>query len=479
MSANSIEFLLFFIVVFFVYFFLLKEKIKRQNAFLLLASYFFYGYADLKMLPLLIGATLVYYYLGIGISNYNLKVSKKRSSTLTVLGIAFGIVLLLYFKYLNFFVTSFSEMFESMGFHTDPHTLNIILPLGISFFTFRLIGYVIEVSRGTLLPTRNILTFGTYVAFFPCLLSGPIDRPQKFIPQIEKKRPFNYEMSVDGLRQILWGIFKKMVVADNLSNVVNSIWSDYTNQTGSTLLLGAVFYSFQIYTDFSGYSDMAIGIAKLLGFDVAKNFNFPYFSRNMSEFWRRWHMSLTSWLTDYIYIPLGGNRCSKARQFLNTMIVFTLCGFWHGANWTFVLWGAYHGFLFLPIVLRKKKKLSKVVAEGKILPNLPDLLNMLGTFLLVTFGWILFRAETVSQAFDYIARIFDYSLLTIPSKGEIGILYIVVLMVAEWLQRNHEFPLQITDRIKSPIYKWGLYYLIIVLILLFSGSTSQFIYSQF
>jgi len=479
MSVNSIEFLLFFIIAFFVYFFLLKEKTKKQNAFLLLASYFFYGYADLKMLPLLILATLVYYYLGIGIAHFNLNGTKKRGSTLTTLGIAFGIVLLLYFKYLNFFVTSFSEMFESVGFHTDPHTFNIILPLGISFFTFRLIGYVIEVNRGTLEPTRNILTFGTYVAFFPSLLSGPIDRPQKFIPQLEKKRPFNYEMAVDGLRQVLWGMFKKMVVADNLANVVNTIWSDYSNQSGSTLLLGAIFYSFQIYADFSGYSDMAIGISKILGFDVAKNFNYPYFSRNMSEFWRKWHMSLTSWLTDYIYIPLGGSRCNKARHFLNTMIVFTLCGFWHGANWTFVLWGAYNGLLFLPLVLRKKKKLSKVVAEGKLLPNITDLLNMLGTFLLATLGWILFRAESVGQAFDYIAHIFNVSKLAIPSKGEIGILYIVVLVMAEWLQRKQEFPLQIEAVIKSPVLKWGLYYLVIVLILFFSGSTSQFIYSQF
>jgi len=462
----------------------LKEKSKAQNAFLLFASYFFYGYADLKMLPLLIVTTLVYYYLGLGISHFKVKGNKNAGLLISTIGIIFGVILLLYFKYLNFFVASFSEMFNSIGLQTNVQTFNIILPIGISFIIFRLIGYVIEVNRGTIEPTRNIVTFSTFVAFFPCLLSGPIDRPQKFIPQLEKKRPFNYEMAVDGLRQILWGMFKKMVIADNLSPIINGIWADYSNQAGSTLFLAAILYTFQIYADFSGYSDMAIGVAKILGFNVAKNFDYPYFSRNISEFWRKWHMSLTSWLTDYIYIPLGGNRCSKSRHFFNTMVVFTICGLWHGANWTFILWGIYNGLLFLPLVLRKKKKLPKVAGEGRLLPNAHETLNILGTFFLATFGWIIFRSASVHDAFLYIKEIFSISLFSMPNIRGFqllnlleGFLAIAVLILFEWVNRRNDFGLQSCG--KSKAMRWAIYLILSFVCFLFFKTNQPFIYFQF
>jgi len=480
MSINSIEFLLFFSAFLLIYYFPLKEKPKAQNALLLLASYFFYGYGDWKMLPLLAGTTVVYYFLGIGISHFKFKASHQKSMALSVLGVLLGVGVLIYFKYMNFFITSFSEMFESLGLQTNLQTFNIILPLGISFFTFRLIGYVIEIHRGTMEPTRNFVTFAAYVAFFPCLLSGPIDRPGKFIPQLDEKRSFNYSLMVDGLRQILWGMFKKMVVADNLTKFIGNSWTNHSDLSGSTLLLAAIAYSIQIYADFSGYSDMAIGVAKTLGFEVAKNFRYPYFSRNIAEFWRKWHMSLTSWLTDYMYIPLGGNRCSKKRQFFNTMVVFTVCGLWHGANWTFVLWGVYNGLLFLPMVAKmNKKKYSNAVSDGKMIPYLNDLIRMSGVFLLATLGWVLFRAENLAVGFEYMSGIFSRSLFTIPSEGRTSLVYIGLLLLIEWFFRDREYPLQVMDRIKSPFVRWTIYYVLIVVIALFAGQQSSFIYSQF
>lgn len=479
MYINSVEFLLFFFVVFLAYYFPLKEKPKAQNAWLLFASFFFYGYGDWRMLPLLIVTTVVYYLLGMGISYYKKRSSGIGINVLSILGVSTGVGLLLYFKYTNFFIDSFSGMFESLGLQSNLHTLDIILPLGISFFTFRLIGYVIEVRRGTIEATRDVITFGAYVAFFPCMLSGPIDRPDKFIPQLEKKRSFDYGLTVDGLRQILWGMFKKMVVADNLTKFIANTWTHPLDFTGSTLLLAAMAYSIQIYADFSGYSDMAIGVAKVLGFDVSKNFRYPYFSRNIAEFWRKWHMSLTSWLTDYIYIPLGGNRCSKKRRFFNTMVVFTICGLWHGANWTFVLWGVYNGLLFLPLVMGKKQQLSPVLSDGKMIPHLGEFLRMTGVFLLATFGWILFRADSLVSGFEYISGIFSKTLFTMPTEGRFSLVYIGLLLLIEWFQRDKEFPLQVVGQIRSPFVRWGIYYLMMIIIALFAGQKSTFIYSQF
>ena len=371
--------------------------------------------------------TVVYYFLGIGISRLRSKLLYNKSKALTVLGVLLGVGVLIYFKYMNFFITSFSEMFESIGLQTNFQTFTIILPLGISFFTFRLIGYVIDIHRGSIEPTRNVVTFAAYVAFFPCLLSGPIDRPGKFIPQLKKNRPFDYNLVVDGLRQILWGLFKKM-----------------------------------------------------LGFEVSKNFRYPYFARNIAEFWRKWHLSLTTWFTDYIYIPLGGNRCSKKRQFFNTMVVFTICGLWHGANWTFVLWGFYNGLLFLPLVAAKSKKnYSITVSDGKMIPYLSDMIRMTCVFLLATFGWIMFRAESLTFGFEYISRIFSKSLFSFPTEVRTSLVYICLLLLIEWTFRDKEYPLQIISQIRSPFVRWAIYYVMIVVIAIFAGQKSSFIYSQF
>ena len=282
MVFNSMPFVLFFVVVFFVYWFPLKNTMKGQNIFLLVASWFFYGYADWRMLLLLLVATAVFFYLGKGVGSAK---SEKRSYWLTFLGVALGVGTLLYFKYFNFFIESFARLFEACGVRSNLHTFNILIPLGISFFTFRLLSYVIDIRRGKMEPTGDFVAFATYIAFFPCILSGPIDRPQ-FIKQLQTARVFNYDMAVDGCRQFLWGLFKKMVVADNCATYVNQVWDSVGTQSGSTLVFSAILYLFQIYADFSGYSDMAIGVGKLLGLKIADNFKFPLFSLNIADYWR-------------------------------------------------------------------------------------------------------------------------------------------------------------------------------------------------
>lgn len=485
MVFNSLIFLAFFTVVFLIYWFPLKNTTKGQNIFLLLASYFFYGYADWCMLPLLIIATLIFYFLGKGIATAK---SEKQSYWLTTLGVVLGVGTLMYFKYFNFFIESFAALFEACGLHTNLHTFNIIMPLGISFFTFRLLSYVIDIYRGKYEPTNDIVAFGTYVAFFPCLLSGPIDRPT-FINQLKVSHTFEYDKAVDGCRQILWGLFKKVVVADNCSTYVNQIWGDIDGSTGSTLLLAAIIYAFQMYADFSGYSDMAIGVGKLLGFNITKNFNNPYFALNIADFWRRWHISLTSWLTDYVFMPLNIKLRDKGNRgiILAIVINFVLCGLWHGANWTFVLWGLYHGLLFVPLIISgafyKKAKLN----TNKFgLPIMKDFGKMILTFFLVVIGLILFRADSISQAWEYVYGIFDNSLFGIPIL--INRRYYVPLMLSilfmcwmEWYNHNLSHGLSYISRngvIRCLVYLiiWFCveYYFITSV-----ESNSTFIYFQF
>lgn len=483
MIFNSFSFLVFFLVIFFLYYFPLKEKTKAQNWLLLIASYFFYGYADLRMIPLLLVGTFIFYFLGIVIQ----KSTEKKASLLTKLGVFFGVSLLLYFKYLNFFIESFTELFNKIGLKSNYSTFNIILPLGISFFTFRLISYVIEVYRGKIVSTREFVSFATYVAFFPTIMSGPIDRPNSFIPQLQSKRSFDSNLFVDGCRQILWGLFQKLVIADNLAGLINAVWSDIPNQSGSTLLIMAILYSFQLYTDFSGYSHMAIGVGKILGFRITKNFNNPYFSRNVAEFWRNWHISLTSWLTDYIFIPLNikfrnlGNLGIILAIIINMVVV----GLWHGANWTFVFFGVYHGLLFIPLILSgvifKKKKL-KVNKFG--LPSLNDFLKIIGTFLLWTLSLIIFRAENIAQAISFMSEIFSYSLFTIPILSNrvlvfTTLIFMLIFILIEWNSRQSEHALEKIGLNFSSSIRFIFYYLIILSIYFFGGQDQQFIYFQF
>ena len=320
-----------------------------------------------------------------------------------------------FFKYYNFFVESFVDAFALCGVTLHATTLQIILPVGISFYTFQALSYSIDIYRRKLDVCRDPVAFFAYVSFFPQLVAGPIERATNLLPQMQKPRTFNYEKAVDGCRQMLWGLFKKIVIADNCAVYVNEVFANYQNQSGSTLLLAAIFFTFQIYGDFSGYSDIAIGCAKLFGIDLMQNFRYPYFSRDIAEFWRRWHISLTTWFRDYIYIPLGGSRTTKAKVIRNTFIIFLVSGFWHGANWIFIAWGAYHAFLFLPLILLgKNRRYTDTVAEGRILPSLKETFQMLTTFMLAVIGWIIFRAESITQAWEYMCGMCDASLFSVP-----------------------------------------------------------------
>ena len=354
MLVNSIVFWAFFLIVLIPYFSILRKSSRWQNLWVLAASYFFYGYADWRMVPLLLGATVVFYALGIATSS--------RSKALMVVGVVLGAGLLLYFKYMNFFMEQFAALFGLMGLHTNWSTFNIIVPIGISFFTFKLIAYVVEVYKGNMEPCRDFVTFAAYIAFFPTIMSGPIDSPKMFIPQLEKPRWWNNEMVLEGLKRVLWGMFLKMCIADKISPYTDSVFNNYYHHSGITIILASVLYTFQIYTDFCGYSEMAIGVSRVMGVKVTENFLRPYFVTNVGDFWRRWHMSLMNWFRDYIYIPLGGSRCSKARMYWNTMVVFMVSGLWHGANWTFIIWGAYHGALVC--LYKAMRKAAKPRSSG-------------------------------------------------------------------------------------------------------------------
>lgn len=487
MVFNSFSFLVFFVVVFLVYHLLLKERTQMQNVFLLAASYFFYGYANWRMLPVLIGATAVFYLLGIYIE----RGSEKNATRLKTIGVVLALGLLGYFKYLNFFVDSFATLFTKMGMQVNEHTFNIIMPLGISFFTFRLLSYVMEIHRGRIQASHNFVNFATYVAFFPCILSGPIDQPNTFLPQLEKKRVFDYALAVDGCRQILWGLFKKVVIADNLATYVDTVWNnsvDMVPQSGSTMVLAMVFYLIQMYADFSGYSDMAIGVGKLLGFKITANFKAPLFALNIADYWKRWHISLTAWLTDYVFMPLNikFRNLGQWGIILAILINFILIGFWHGANWTFGLFGLYHGVLYIPLILSGAfYKKAKLKTNKFGLPIFTDFCRILLTMTLVTIGLILFRAPDLSSAWVYTKGIFDMSLFSIPWLYSyyfyIPILIsITIMIIVEWIERKNDgYPT--FSKLSTKRWMRWLFYISLLIMILFFGAfnNQQYIYFQF
>jgi len=485
MIFNSIDFLIFFAIVFSFYHIILKEKTLLQNILLLVASYVFYAWVTWKILPLLAAATAVFYFLGIAVFKAK---TDKHKQFLTITGVVLGIGALLYFKYFNFFITSFKDLFESFGLHTNLHTFKIIVPIGISFFTFRLLSYIIDIHRGRIEPTRDFIAYAVYVAFFPCLLAGPIDRPALLIPQLKNRRTFDYALAVDGMRQILWGLFKKIIIADGCAIYVDAVFNgDFQWQRASTLVLAAIFYSFQMYADFSGYSDMAIGTAKLLGFRVTKNFDYPYFAQNIAEFWRKWHISLTSWLTDYVFMPLNVKfrDWGKWGMIVAIMINFLLCGLWHGDSWTFVLWGFYHGLLFIPLILSGKMfKKSKLETYSWGFPKPRTLFNIMLTFALVTAGLIIFRAESLNHAFNYLMNVFDKSLLRNPWKMErayyIPMFFnLAVMFSVEWFQRRKQHALE-NGLFSNRYIRWMVYFILFFLIYWFRNENQQqFIYFQF
>ena len=483
MSFNSLPFLLFFVSVFSVYWFVLREKTKAQNVFLLLSSWFFYGYASLKMLPLLVGATIAFYGLGIWMKKCT---SEKGTSLISTLGVLLGVGLLLWFKYLNFFIASFASLFESFGLHTNWHTFTIILPLGLSFITFKMISYVLEIKRGKIAPEEDFIAFATYIAFFPCLLSGPIDRPQ-FLGQLHEKRSFDYGTAAEGIRQFLWGLVKKVVIADRCSYVIEPVWEQLGGAPGSSLLMAALLFTFQMYTDFSGYSDMAIGIGKLLGFRVARNFNYPFFATNVAEYWRRWHMSLTSWLTDYVFMPLNirFRDWGKSGMILAIIINMVLVGLWHGANWTFGVFGLYHGLLFVPLILSGAFAKRHKLKAGKLgLPTLRDAMGMVVTFLLVTLGLIIFKAESVGQAWQYISgmghwkTLKGFYLFFLDHDFITKTCLVVILLILEWRSRTVEFPLVKLDGCHWAI-RYSVYVALVCLLVMLWGKNLTFLYIEF
>ncbi|WP_452227724.1 MBOAT family O-acyltransferase [Lacinutrix sp. MEBiC02404] len=478
MLFNSIDFAIFLPIVFMLYWVLNKQVLKFQNLLIVVASYLFYGWWDYRFLALILFSTLVDFWIG----NYLKKTADtSKRKILLYTSVFVNIGLLGFFKYYNFFIDNFTAAFSFFGSEIQSNTLNIILPVGISFYTFQTLSYTIDVYRKKLEPTNDIIAFAAFVSFFPQLVAGPIERASNLLPQFYVKRKFEYDKAVDGLRQILWGLFKKVVIADNCAQYVNVIFENYENYSASTLLLGAVFFAFQIYGDFSGYSDIAIGVSRLFGFNLKQNFAFPYFSRDIAEFWRRWHISLSTWFRDYVYIPLGGSRGSKWNQIRNVFIIFIVSGFWHGANWTFIVWGALNALYFLPLLLsNKNKKNTNLVAENTILPSVKEFFSMLFTFLITVFAWIFFRAETITKAVDYVRHILDVSLFSMPKIAPTYlILLIFVFLVIEWMGRSEQYAIARMFLRKHIILRYSFYYVIIIAIFWFGGNEQQFIYFQF
>ena len=488
MLFNSISFLIFLPIVFILYWFVFQRNLKGQNIFVIIASYVFYGWWDWRFLLMIVFTSFCSWASGLlmqRIDNENKPYPYLSRKFISISNILLNLGILFFFKYYNFFVDSFTAAFSLVGIDLHVQTLNIILPVGISFYTFQALSYSIDVYRRKIEPTNDMVAFFAYIGFFPLLVAGPIERATNLLPQFYKKRVFCYDQAADGLRQILWGLFKKIVIADNCASYVSMAFDNPQTQTGSTLLLGAIFFTFQIYGDFSGYSDIAIGTARLFGINAMRNFAFPYFSRDIAEFWRRWHISLTTWFRDYVYIPLGGSRGTKWQVIRNTLIIFTISGFWHGANWTFIAWGVFHALLFMPLILlNKNRKNTNIVAENRLLPNIKEIVQMGTTFFLVVIGWIFFRADSISQAFDYLGGIFDVSLFSKPYlrafKYRFLPLFIMlaILIVVEWVQRKKEHGLTLSDRIPKPA-RWLIYLILIYIIHRFQGESATFIYFQF
>ncbi|QEM10975.1 MBOAT family O-acyltransferase [Mucilaginibacter rubeus] len=483
MLFNSFGFGIFLIVVFALYWFVFNQKLQQQNLLLMAASYFFYACWDWRFLFLLIFSTLLDYFTGLKM--YEAKNQRLKTFWLW-LSITINLGFLGVFKYYNFFAASLASVCADIGIHLSPFTLNVILPVGISFYTFHGLSYVIDVYKGRIKAERNFIDYSLFVSFFPLLVAGPIERATHLLPQVKAPRKFDYQEAINGLRQILWGLFKKAVIADQCADYANLIFANSAHYSGSTLVLGAIFFAFQIYCDFSGYSDMALGIARLFGFELLRNFAFPYFSRDMAEFWRRWHISLSSWFRDYLYIPLGGSKTGTWLKVRNTLIIFLVSGFWHGANWTFIIWGLLNALFILPsILLKTNRNHLEIVAKGKALPTPREFIQMVITFIQVIFAWIFFRADSVTQAFKYIGGIFSKSLFSVPeldvSKEQLleVILLIITFIIVEWQGRESQYAIEKLTWLRKRGYRLAFYYTLIIVIFLFTGKEQQFIYFQF
>jgi len=477
MLFNSFNFLVFMVVAFALYWSIFSKKLLWRNAFILVASYIFYGWWDYRFLVLIALSTVVDYVVGKKMGE-----SEAKSTRRLLLGVSLAVNLgiLVYFKYANFFIGSFIEFSEKvLGLAPNVSGLQIILPVGISFYTFQTLSYTIDVYRNKIDPTNDFVKFAAFVSFFPQLVAGPIERASNLLPAFDRKPLFTYRAGSDGMRLIVWGLFKKTVIADNCAPYVDEIFSSYQDQPAAVLFMGSVLFAFQIYGDFSGYSDMALGTARLFGFKLMTNFRYPYFSRDVAEFWRRWHISLSTWFRDYLYIPLGGSRRSMRHTLRNVFIIFVVSGFWHGANWTFIVWGALHAAFIMPVVALKANRKNRDFSKG-YLPSLRETTQMIATFVAVCLAWIFFRSENVSLAFDYTAKLltgFD-----LPENFYFfppWLLSLILFSVAvEWFGRLHE-PHEWMEKIPRPL-RYLFYMLLFVLWIAFASSEKQaFIYFQF
>ncbi|WP_124980922.1 MBOAT family O-acyltransferase [Nonlabens xiamenensis] len=479
MLFNSLDFAIFLPVVFLLYWFVFAKNLRGQNLLIVVASYIFYGWWDWRFLGLIIFSSACDYSIGFLLGQ---KRAQSQRKLLLAISLILNLGLLGFFKYFNFFIDNFASAFSFFGNPIASNSLDIILPVGISFYTFQTLSYTIDVYRGKLEPTKNLISFFAFVSFFPQLVAGPIERASHLVPQFFAERRFEYHLAVNGCRQILWGLVKKVVIADQCAIYANSIFNNSSDYSGSTLVMGALFFTFQIYGDFSGYSDIAIGTSRLFGFDLQQNFATPYFSRDIAEFWRRWHISLSTWFRDYLYIPLGGSRGGRWMQVRNTFIIFVVSGFWHGANWTFIFWGFLNAIYFLPLLLAgRNRRHIDVVADQKILPNFREAINMLVTFSLTVFAWIFFRAENLKHAFSYIQGIFTMDLIKMPGVRPSDLLLMVALfLIVEWAGRRQRFALE-SFLIKKPkAVRWAFYLSLALLILIYSNEAPQeFIYFQF
>ncbi len=483
MLFNSLDFAIFLPIVFSLYWLLNRKPIVWQNTLLLVASYVFYGWWDYRFLGLIFLSTLVDFWAGLKIQAATNRFHKRLFLAIS-LGVNLG--MLAYFKYANFFIENFVEAFQIFGRPLSADSLSIILPVGISFYTFQTLSYTLDIYFRKTKPTHHFIDFAAFVSFFPQLVAGPIERASQLLPQFSKKRSFDPIAATDGLRQILWGLFKKMVIADNAAILVSEVFAQPEAMNASALALGIIFFAFQIYGDFSGYSDIAIGTARLLGFSLMQNFAFPYFSRDIAEFWRRWHISLSTWFRDYLYIPLGGSRGTKFQVIRNTFVIFLVSGFWHGANWTFVMWGFLHALFFLPLLLAKRNRRHiDTVGGEKNLPGLSEVIRMFITFGLVTFSWIFFRAASLPDAFLYIEGLLSPTYFERPPFTDLGRAFVLLItltfmLLMEWFGRHNRHALE-RFGINFPLaIRWGSYALIFFLILMLHPSeASPFIYFQF
>jgi alginate O-acetyltransferase complex protein AlgI len=479
MLFNSVTFAVFFIAFFLSYWFIFNKVLRLQNLLILLGSYVFYGCWNWHFLSLLIGYSLINFVLGFYIDKAE---EQKTKKLLVFIGVFVGLGLLFYFKYTNFFITSFLALFAGFHINLNVHTINIILPLGISFYTFRTLSYLFDIHNNKMKPTADWVVFFSFVAFFPCLLSGPIDRAKTLIPQLEAKRVFNYVNAAGAMRQVLWGLFKKVVIADNLTQVTDRIYTNYHTMSGSSLLVAVFYFPIQIYADFSGYSDIAIGVARLLGFNVAKNFNYPFFAQNIAEFWRTRHISLTSWLTEYVFTPLSISfrDYGKTGLILAILINFTLIGIWHGANFTFVLFGFLHGCYYIPLILNGTLNKKRKINRDNATLSFKEFKNMLLTFTVVSFTFILFKSESLADAFGFVRKIFSTSLLMYPENSSLYYIPVIItFLLVEWINRNKEYALENFSIKWSRPFRWALYTIMCILILGNWGMEQQFIYFKF